>query len=165
MHIKWDVIVSWSLRLSLKVWIWYKCQDRIGKCYHQDGEQLGFYKKVRINRLSKKKNVLVTFVYQEPNNFNLFAKNGTQNNVKYFRWIVIEQVITSNSTFRLYFLKQIVVPHFQSLFGRNNRDTFLENEGKIYEGRCVIPFLLKFAGWHLSRSLRIKFFTDNFHGF
>ena len=169
MHIKWDVVISSSLRLSLKVWIWYKCQDGIGKCYHHDGEQLGFYKKLRINRLSKKKNVLVTFVYQEPHNSNLFAKNRTQTNVKYLRWIVIEQklqiTITNNSTFCLYFLKQIVVPHFQSLFGRNNRDTFWENEGKIYEGRCVIPFLWKFAGWHLAPSLRIQFFTDNFQGF
>ena len=43
-HIKWDVIISSSLRLLLNVWIWYRCQDRIENCYHHDGEQLGFYK-------------------------------------------------------------------------------------------------------------------------
>ena len=38
---------------------------------------------------------------------------------------------------RLYFLKEIVLAHFQRLFGRSNRDVFLENEGKIYEGGFV----------------------------
>ena len=34
---------------------------------------------------------------------------------------------------RLYFLKEIVLAHFQRLFGRSNRDdVFLENEGKVY---------------------------------
>ena len=28
------------------MWIWYRCQNRIGNYYHQDEEQLGFYKKV-----------------------------------------------------------------------------------------------------------------------
>ena len=35
-HIKWDVIIPSSLRLLLKVWIWYRCQNR--KLYHHDGE-------------------------------------------------------------------------------------------------------------------------------
>ena len=39
--------------------------------------------------------------------------------------------ITSNTTFCLYFLKDISPTHFQSLFGRSNRDGFLENENKI----------------------------------
>ena len=30
------------------------------------------------------------------------------------------------------FLKEILLAHFQSLFGKSNRDVFLENEGKIY---------------------------------
>ena len=34
-HIKWDVIPS-SLRLLLKMWIWYRCQNR--KFYDFDGE-------------------------------------------------------------------------------------------------------------------------------
>ena len=45
-HIKWDVVISLSLKLLMKVWIWYRCQNRIGNYYHQDEEQLGFYKKV-----------------------------------------------------------------------------------------------------------------------
>ena len=34
--------------------------------------------------------------------------------------------------FLLIFPKEILLAHFQSLFGRSNRDVFLENEGKIY---------------------------------
>ena len=54
------------------------------KIYHYDGEQLGFYKKVDIKtqRLSKKKDVFVIFALQETRNFNLFKKNGTQDNLK-----------------------------------------------------------------------------------
>ena len=41
---------------------------------------------------------------------------------------------------RLHFLKEIVLA--QRLFGRSNRDAFLENEGKIHEGGCVKNFLV-----------------------
>ena len=34
--------------------------------------------------------------------------------------------------FLLTFLKDILLAHFQSLFGKSNSDVFLENEGKIY---------------------------------
>ena len=61
-HIKWDVVISSSLRLLMKVWIWYRCQNRIENYYHHDGEQLGFYKKVHIKTQSKKKDVLVIFI-------------------------------------------------------------------------------------------------------
>ena len=44
-HIKWDVIISSSLRLLLKVWISYRCQNRIEKYYQHDGEQLDFGEK------------------------------------------------------------------------------------------------------------------------
>ena len=47
-HIKWDVVISSSLRLLMKVWIWYRCQNRIEHYYHHDGEQLDFHKKVHI---------------------------------------------------------------------------------------------------------------------
>ena len=57
--------------------------------------------------------------------------------------------------FLLTFLKEILL-HFQSLFGRSNRDVFLENEGKIYR---------ELADWHLATSLRINLFTDSFQGF
>ena len=33
---------------------------------------------------------------------------------------------------RLFFLKEIVLAHFQRIFGRSNRDVFLENERKVY---------------------------------
>ena len=39
-------------------------------------------------------------------------------------------------------MKEIVLTHFQKLFGRNNRDVFIENEGKIDEGGCVKVFLI-----------------------
>ena len=45
-RMKWDVIISSSLRLLLKGWIWYRCQNRVENYYHHDGEQLTFCKKV-----------------------------------------------------------------------------------------------------------------------
>ena len=45
--------------------------------------------------------------------------------------------ITSNISFRSYFLKGIVLAHVQRFFGKNNCDAFWENEGKIHEGGCV----------------------------
>ena len=45
-RIKWDVVISSSLRLMLKVWIRYRCQNRVESYYLTDGDQLGFYKKV-----------------------------------------------------------------------------------------------------------------------
>ena len=33
-----------------------------------------------------------------------------------------------------------MLAHFQRLLGRNNRDVFLENEGKIHEGGYVKEF-------------------------
>ena len=52
-HIKWDVIISSSLRLLLKVWIWYRYQNRLQNYYHLDGEKLGFYRKVHIKTRAK----------------------------------------------------------------------------------------------------------------
>ena len=77
-HIKWDVVISSSLRLLMKVWIWYRCQNRIGNYYHQDEEQLGFYKKstqsMRKSQISKhrawaKKGCSSNFTSQETNEF------------------------------------------------------------------------------------------------
>ena len=94
-YIKWDVIISSSLKLLLKVWIWYRCQNRIENYHQHDGEQLGFYSKVHIKTYSK-----MFFILQETKNPNLFDKNCAQENVKchiqhvesWLRWIVIEQV-------------------------------------------------------------------------
>ena len=74
----WDVTISSSLRLLLKVWIWYRCQKRIENYYHHDGEQLrienyyhydgeqlGFYENVHIKTQNKKKDVLVIFILHE----------------------------------------------------------------------------------------------------
>ena len=144
-HIKWDVVISSSLRLLMKVWIWYRHQNRIENYYHHDEEQLGFYKKVhtKTQSMSKKEDVLVILYREKRMSFNLFDKNCTHK--KTFQpsstwrkltwrncdWTGKLQVI------RLYFLKEILLAHFQRLFGRSNHDVFLEHEGKIHEERCV----------------------------
>ena len=46
--------------------------------------------------------------------------------------------LTSNNTFCLYFLKEVLLAHFQRLLGRRNRDAFFQNEGKIHEGGYVV---------------------------
>ena len=69
----------------------------------------------------------------------------TQDNVKghiqyeksWYRWTVIESVITNNTNFRIYLLNKIVLAYFQSLFARSNCDTFWKNVGKMHEGGCV----------------------------
>ena len=83
-HIKWDDVISSSLRLLIKVWIWYRCQNRIENCYHQDEEQLGFYEKghIKTQSMNKKKNVLVILHRKKWMSFNLFDKNCTQENVQ-----------------------------------------------------------------------------------
>ena len=96
-HIKWDVIISscWYRCWKLKVWIWYRSQKRIESYYKHDGKQLVFYEKVHIKH---REDVLVTFIFQEWKNSNLFDKNCTKKYVKYhiqheegwLRWIVIE---------------------------------------------------------------------------
>ena len=96
-HIKWDAVISSSLRLLMKVWIWYRCQNRIENYYHQDEEQLGFYKKVHIKTqsMSKKKNVLVILYRKKRMSFNLFDKNvqlHLQHRESWLGGIIIEQV-------------------------------------------------------------------------
>ena len=147
-HSKWVVIVPSSLRLLLKVWIWYISQNRIEDYYHHNGEQLDFYKKVRINTQSKKKDFLVIFALQETMNSNLFDKSCTQENVKFhiqheeswLRWIVIEQVSYKQHYFPLIFPERNCARILSKIFRRSNRDIFLENEGKIHEGGCVGEF-------------------------
>ena len=56
------------------------------------------------------------------------------------RGIVIEQVNYKQHYFSLYFLKEIVPTHFQSLFRRSNCDVSWKNEGKIHEGGCMNEF-------------------------
>ena len=43
--------------------------------------------------------------------------------------------------FARFFLKNFCSHTFKSLFGRSNRDAFLENERKIHEGGFVKEFL------------------------
>ena len=61
---------------------------------------------------------------------NLFDKNCTQQNVQL-------HIQHGESWIRGI---EIVLAHFQRLLGRNNRDVFLENEGKIHEGGYVKEF-------------------------
>ena len=48
---------------------------------------------------------------------------------------------TSNTTFRLYFLKESVLTDFQSLFERSNCDAFWEKEDEVHEEVCLEEFL------------------------
>ena len=57
-YIKWDFIISLTLRLLFKVWIQYRWQNRIKKYYYHDGEQLGEHKHIKTQKLSKKENFL-----------------------------------------------------------------------------------------------------------
>ena len=83
-HIKRDVVISSSLRLLMKVWIWERCQNRIENYYHHDEEQLTFYKKVHIKTqsMSKKKDVIVILHCKKQMSFNLLDKNCTRENVQ-----------------------------------------------------------------------------------
>ena len=103
-----------------------------------------FFIKKYIKTQSKKKDVLVIFILQETKNSNLFDKYCTRANFKYHTaheklvWLNwLNRSITSNTTFRLYFLKETVVAHFQNLFGRSGHDAFWENKDKIHEGGYV----------------------------
>ena len=49
------------VEIIVEVWIWHRCQNR--KPNYDDGEQLLFYKKVHIKTQSKKKDVLVIFIW------------------------------------------------------------------------------------------------------
>ena len=53
----------------------------------------------------------------------------------WLRWVVLEQV-NYYFPFCLYFLNEIVLAHFQKLFGRSNR-VYSEKKGKMREGGCV----------------------------
>ena len=67
MAIKRDAVISQSLIVLMKVWIWYRSQNTIGNCDHHDGGQFVFYKKLQFKIQSKKKDVLVIFALQETN--------------------------------------------------------------------------------------------------
>ena len=54
-------------------------------------------------------------------------------------WTVKLQV-----TLLFYFLKEIIFAHFQSLLGRSNRSSFLENEGKYIKKDMWKSFFLNF---------------------
>ena len=70
----WDVIIPSSLRLLLKMWIWYRYRKR--KLLAPWWRIIGFYKKVQIKTQSKKLCITRT------NDSKLFNKNCTQENVK-----------------------------------------------------------------------------------
>ena len=97
-HIKWDVVISSSLRLLMKVWIWYRCQNRTESYYHHDVEQLGTYKN------TEQKEGCSCNLYIARNEWvPIYLTKTTQENVQLHiqhgeRWprgIVTKQVITS----------------------------------------------------------------------
>ena len=164
----------------MKAWIWYRCLNRIANYYHQDEEQLGFYKKVhsmhekitdiKTKSISKKKKDFFVISHRNKRmSFNLFDKNCAQENVQlhlqhgesWLGGIVIEQVNYKSPVYVSW--KKLCLHTFKDPLGRSNPDVFLENEGKVYEGGCVWKsFFRQLAGWHLGTSLRINLFPYNF---
>ena len=102
---------------------------------------------IKTHRLSKKKDVLVVFVFQEPSNiiFCLIKivlktiSNAIFNMKKVdFRLIVIGQVNYKQHNFFLISLKETVLAHFQSLFRGSNRSCFVLGKWRqIHEGECM----------------------------
>ena len=92
--------ISPSLRLLLKVCAWYRCQNRIEKYYHHDGEQLTFYQRVpHIKTLAEKRRMFLQSLYCDKFQFTwqkLYSKQSQmpprQREGSLLRWIVIEQV-------------------------------------------------------------------------
>ena len=73
--------ISPLMRLVLTMWVWYRCQNRIEKYYHHDGEQLTFYQKVlhiKTHRLREECRCNLWIAI----NSNLLDKNRTQDKVK-----------------------------------------------------------------------------------
>ena len=90
LHIKWDGTISSSLRLLLKVWIWYGCRNRIESYYHHVGEQLGFDEMKRY--ISKHRAGCSCNFYNARNCTQENVKCHIQHEEKLLRWIVTEQV-------------------------------------------------------------------------
>ena len=82
MHIKWDVVISSSLRLLMKVWIWYRCQNTIKYYFDNNGEQLDFYKNYISKHGAKKRMFLLSLHWKKRMISNLFDKSCTQENVQ-----------------------------------------------------------------------------------
>ena len=143
------------------MWIWYRCQNRIGKYYHNDGEQLCFYEKVHIKThrlsivsidygLSKEKGVLVIFVLQEMKNSNSFdwqKPYSRERQMQYSTWRKLTWVnrnwrgkLQVTLLFAYISWKKWCSHTFKASYGRSNRDTFWKNEGKIHEGGVVKEF-------------------------
>ena len=68
--------ISPSLRLLLKVCVWYRCQNRIEKYYHHDGEQKYYISKHRLSKEECFCNLCIAV------NSNLLDKNCTQDKGK-----------------------------------------------------------------------------------
>ena len=64
------------------MWVWNRCQNRIEKFYHHDGEQLAFYQKVHTKTHKLRKEECLYCDLCIAINSNLFEKNRTQDNVK-----------------------------------------------------------------------------------
>ena len=73
-HIKWDVIISSSLRLIMKVWIW------IENYYLHREEQLGFYKKSAYQNTEHEQKEECSSNFTPQMSFNLFDKKCAQEN-------------------------------------------------------------------------------------
>ena len=97
-HINWDVIISSSLRLLLKRWIWYRHQNRTLITMM---ENTYFSIKKYISKHRAKRRMFCKYYCKKRRIPNLFDKNCTQENASnaifkheesWLGWIVIQQV-------------------------------------------------------------------------
>ena len=113
------------------------------KLYHHDGEQLGFDIKSTYQN-TEQNEVCSCSLYVARNEWvpiylTKTVLKRTSNSIFNKEIVDLEELQWTGKlqVTRLYFLKDIMLAHFQRLFGRYNRDVFSENEGKIHEGGCV----------------------------
>ena len=98
-HIKWDILIFSSSRLLLKVWIWYRCQNR--KLLSPLWRAIRFLEKSKFqnpHKLSEKKacpcnlciarNEEFQFIWQKP--FSKKTSNAIQHEKSWLRGIVLE---------------------------------------------------------------------------
>ena len=121
---RWDYCWKCEFDIYVKILIYN---------YH-DGEQFVFYKKVHFKMQSKKKDVLVIFIIKSVLQ-NVKCHNCTWRKLTWMNrnWTGKLQI----NNFHSYFQREIVLSHFEVLFGRSNLDVFWENEGKIHDGGCL----------------------------
>ena len=137
------------------------------RCYHSFFVEI-VVESVNLIQMSKQKIISPWWrlgFYRKSN-----IKNCTQENVKcriqhednWLRWIVIEQVIKSNTTFRWKKLcshtfkassEEVIVMHSEKMKAKYMKEDVRKS------------FFRRLASWHLGTPLQINFFRDIFRDF